>query len=318
MSEGVDYSSGRPGGAALAAAGKTFACRYLAYRGNPTPLKALSPGEIEDLHNHGVAVVATFESTSNRALDGAIAGEADATDALAALKGLGFPPNCPVYFAVDFDAQPQHQARIDAYLTAAAAVLGRARIGVYGGINLLTRCRQNGTAIWFWQTRAWSGISVASFAHLYQRQNSQSINGAAVDLDTALKASFGQWDAPGGAGPEQPIGGDVIYSRGGLKTAIVKDGTPYASVEAGPTVGHTTGDHRYLCAAYGKNPQWVAIDGNYAGAQGATGVPMGWVTTAALSDVQDAIPAPVVCPPPPSAISAVIAFSDGSKQQIGG
>ena len=209
---GVDYSFGRPGGAALEAAGMQFAIRYIGYRGasGGTEHKFLTAPEVTDLHNHGLAIVANFESTQTRVLDGAVAGAADAQDAKADLAALGFPPDCPVYFSVDFDAQPVHQGRIDAYLTAAASVLGRARVGVYGGINLLTRCRQNGTAIWFWQTRAWSGISVARFANIYQYQTgstgAQPINGAAVDYDRALTAKYGQWDAPGGAGPAQPGG----------------------------------------------------------------------------------------------------------------
>ena len=51
MIEGVDYSSGRPGGAALAAAGKRFAIRYVPYGGyakgltKPELLKALEGGK---------------------------------------------------------------------------------------------------------------------------------------------------------------------------------------------------------------------------------------------------------------------------------
>lgn len=206
--EGVDYSSGRPGGAALAAAGIVFACRYLEYRGNPNPRKPLTLGEIDDLHNHGVAVVAAFESTANRALDGRAAGAADGADAAAALKGLGFPASCPAYFAVDFDPQPQYLDRIDAYFEGIATSLSIARIGVYGGYGLLGHLRTGGYATWFWQAAGWSGGHEFAPGHIHQYQTgsmgAKPINGAAVDYDRALKSNFGQW-AVSGAGPAQPL-----------------------------------------------------------------------------------------------------------------
>ena len=209
--EGVDYSFARPGGAALEAAGKVFACRYLAYSHAPGPSEAkfLTKPELADLHGHGISVVANFESTSNRALDGWGGGVADGSDAKVAMEGLGFPPDCPVYFAVDFNAQNVDQGKIDQYLKGAASVLGQPRIGVYGSYAVLTRCKGNRTAAWFWQTYAWSSGHVAPWANLYQYSNGQSINGAAVDFDRALSANYGAYDAPGGAGPAQP--GGTVY-----------------------------------------------------------------------------------------------------------
>ena len=91
-----------------------------------------------------------------------------------------------------------------------------------------------------------------------------------------------------GAGPSQPVV-DVIYSRGGLKTALVKAGTPYAHEPAGPTVGTIGADTRYLIAAFDVTGKWCAIDGNYLAPQAVTTTPMGWITTAEVSMVEDAI-----------------------------
>ena len=52
--EGVDYSFGRPGGAALAKAGKVFAARYLEYSHSPNAGKFLTSDEVVDLHGHGM------------------------------------------------------------------------------------------------------------------------------------------------------------------------------------------------------------------------------------------------------------------------
>ena len=54
MTEGVDYSFARPGGAALRAAGKSFAVRYVPYQGDQG--KGLKADELSDLQANGIAV----------------------------------------------------------------------------------------------------------------------------------------------------------------------------------------------------------------------------------------------------------------------
>jgi Domain of unknown function (DUF1906) len=291
--EGVDYSDGRPGGAALAAAGKSFAARYLAYRGNPDPHKALTTAEVNDLMPHGISIVANFESTSNRVLDGSIAGSADAADAKIAMNALGFPVTCPVYFSVDFDAQPVHQGRIDAYLTAAASILGRARVGVYGSLGLLTRCRQNGTATWYWQTIAWSGGKTPpTWVHLFQYQTGSTgakpINGAAVDYDRALQGNYGQWQAPSVPGPS--VEDAMIYTMGGCRTATVASGTTYSHEPGGPPAGQIKNPVRYLLTAFDATGKYVALDGLYAGSTTTVLTLCGWVPVTALLAIAPAIP----------------------------
>lgn len=209
--EGIDYSSGRPGGAAIAAAGKQFVIRYLRYRGLPDPAKALSAVEVVDLHAHGISVVANFESTATRVLDGQVAGAADGTDARVALNILGAPADMPVYFSVDFDIHLASQfAKLDAYLAGVATQLPIGRIGVYGSLRLVRHCQAAKNASWFWQASAWSGGLIAGGIHVYQYQNGQRINGASVDFDRSLQANYGQW-APVGAGPSEPTPVRTFY-----------------------------------------------------------------------------------------------------------
>jgi hypothetical protein len=101
--EGVDFSYDRPGGAALAAAGKHFVVRYITGAGG----KALTAAEISDYHAHGISIALVFESTRGRVLGGRPAGIADATQAVAACTALHIPSSTRIYFAVDFDAQPR-------------------------------------------------------------------------------------------------------------------------------------------------------------------------------------------------------------------
>src|SRR5574343_221500 len=191
MTEGVDYSFARPGGAALRAAGKSFAVRYVPYQGDGG--KGLKADELADLQANGIAVALVWETTAGRMLDGYGAGVTDGTVALASAALLGFPKDRPIYFACDTDTTADQLTSVRKYLDGAASVLGRARVGIYGEYDVIDHCLGTGAATWFWQTYAWSGGRLHPMAHLYQYQNDQTINGAAVDFDRALVADFGQW-----------------------------------------------------------------------------------------------------------------------------
>jgi len=207
MIEGVDFSDSRPGGAALAAAGKAFVCRYVPYGGFT---KGLTAAEVADYHAHGIAICLVFEQFANRALSGRAAGIADATTSKDAAAALGFPVTQPIYFAVDFDANAAQQPAIDAYLGGAAGVIGPGRVGVYGGLGVIRRCKANRSASWFWQTYAWSGGVVEAGIHLLQYSNDQRVGGQSVDLVRAYQANYGGWLGGTTGGTNQP--GDEMAS----------------------------------------------------------------------------------------------------------
>jgi hypothetical protein len=244
MTEGVDYSFGRPGGAALKAAGKVFAVRYLSYTGDGG--KGIHAIEVDDLHAHGVAIAFVFESIAGRARGGHDAGAADGRASLAALTTLGVPTDRPAYFAVDFNATPNDYPLIDAYLAGAAEALGASRIGVYGEASVVDHCKASGSARWFWQTYAWSGGIVSGNAHLLQYRNSQTINGAAVDFDRSLKADFGQWPKPVATAP--------------LWTVVIRSKTPLFDHKAGTQVGAVS-LATYTATRTAKAPWWYQIVG---------------------------------------------------------
>jgi hypothetical protein len=185
---GVDYPWSHPGGAALQAAGIEFACRYLSHDTG----KNLSRAEADDLAAHGVWCVVVWESTANRALSGRSGGITDAQTALAQATAYGMPSGRPVYFATDWDVTPAQQAAVNAYLDGAGSVLGRGRIGVYGGYYAVKRALDGGHAALGWQTFAWSGGQWDPRAAIRQG-NQKKINGVSVDLDTALVPDYGQW-----------------------------------------------------------------------------------------------------------------------------
>jgi hypothetical protein len=191
---GLDYSAGRPGGAAIRGAGFDFVVRYLTDGGPTLPGKLLTPAEADDLRAHGVSIVSNWETTNNRMLDGFGAGANDATAGLAHVLACGGRRDRPIYFSVDFDATPDQQGPIDDYLRGAATVLGRQNVGIYGGYWPISRALDHGTAAWAWQTDAWSGGNIEQRRAMHQRTGTIVVGGVECDVDEAFFDDFGQWD----------------------------------------------------------------------------------------------------------------------------
>jgi Domain of unknown function (DUF1906) len=183
---GVDYAWSHPGGAALHAAGKKFACRYL----SRDPEKNLTRAEADDLATHGVWSVVVWETTAARAGAGRAAGVADAERAVAQAAAAGMPSGRPVYFAVDYDADP---AAVVPYFQGVASVIGLDRTGGYGGFRVIKYLLDQGLITWAWQTAAWSRGQWDPRAVIRQPATTVRINGVSCDDDTAHASDYGQW-----------------------------------------------------------------------------------------------------------------------------
>lgn len=205
---GLDYAGGRPGGVTIKAAGYDFVCRYLTSGGAGLPGKLLTIPEYADLQEHGVAIVANFETSADRMKAGFDAGVQDASAADTVLRALGHPADRPVYFSADFDATPADQAEIDDYLRGAASVIGADRVGVYGGYWIVKRCLDNHTARWAWQTGAWSGGNIDPRIHIYQRIGFVTVGGVECDVNEARQVDFGQHPTP----TPPPMDGDNMQN----------------------------------------------------------------------------------------------------------
>lgn len=183
VSVGLDFSFGRPGGAAIVAAGYAFVLRYVPYLGDGG--KGLTLAEVAEYRANGLSIGLVYESTAGRMFDGFPAGVADANQCLVSGAILHWPTDLPFYFACDVDTTPDQLGYVDDYLAGCASVLGLARVGVYGEYDVVKHCHLAGTATYLWQTYAWSNGLVYAYRHLYQYRNGQTLNGAEVDYNEA-------------------------------------------------------------------------------------------------------------------------------------
>ncbi len=217
MARGLDFAFfPHPSLAAIRGYGATFVCRYVSPQtGSDASGKNLLPGEARQLLAAGIRIVIVAEQDAQRMAGGHAAGTADAAHADAVVKALGMA-GIPVYFACDWDADPDDQAQINSYLDGAADVIGAARTGIYGGYWPVKRAFDGGHARYGWQTYAWSRTAAGvdpgqhaavvrldgydywfdTRAQLRQIRNGITVGGASCDLDESVAGDFGQWPRP--------------------------------------------------------------------------------------------------------------------------
>ncbi len=194
---GIDYAYGRPGGKAIKDAGYSFVCRYL----SNNPRKNLTTNEVIDLHSADLKIVAVWETTEQRMLEGYEAGKKDAKEAARQMKEIGAPDNAPIYFANDWDTTQSQQAAINQYLKGVISVIGLPRTGMYAGVLPLHLAFNAGLITYGWETVAWRyraselGIEkIEPRAHIYQYDTStRMFHGVSIDLNKSLQENYGGW-----------------------------------------------------------------------------------------------------------------------------
>ena len=185
---GIDYAWQHPDPAAIAAAGYSFACRYLSH----DTTKNLTLTEAQTLAAHGICVVANWEFTAQDMLRGYAGGVADAQLALTQATAAGMPKGRPIYFSADWDVTPAQEPTVLAYLSGADSVLGWSQVGEYGGYYPLKTALDAGATQWAWQSPAWSGGQWDGRATIRQT-GTATVGGVLVDVNEAWSADYGQW-----------------------------------------------------------------------------------------------------------------------------
>lgn len=183
---GVDLAWDRPTVAQIEAVGAHFVARYL----STDAKKNIRAAEVTAYKAAGLGTVVVWETTTGRATAGRAAGVADAQAAEAQRKAVGLPPDMVVHFAVDEDTT---WASVSPYMAGAASVIGKARVGVYGGYQVIEGAAAAGYR-YLWQTVAWSGGHWSSHATIRQPGGTTLSGGA--DWDTAMTPDYGQYPRP--------------------------------------------------------------------------------------------------------------------------
>jgi|GEM_PF-2348757 len=190
--QGVDYSFSRPDINCLWDKGYRFVIRYTS---NGSSGKNASKAEIDALIRKGFKVGIVHQNGTSDMLEGYSKGVMDATSAKKKTEALGMPPDRPIFFPLDRDPEPLSNEQWTAckrYLDGCASVLGRNRVGVYGGYRAIEILCPT-SAPWGWQTYAWSRGRISSKAHFRQYKNAVKLCGGEVDLNETYKPDFGQW-----------------------------------------------------------------------------------------------------------------------------
>jgi len=193
--EGVDYSFTRPDVFCLANQGLRFAGRYF---GAGTEDKQASAAECGALAAAGMDIVALCEGWEDDAMRGTAKGRQHAELAAADLAAVGAPDNAPIYFAIDFDVSRSQMDTVAYYFDGVQSVIGAGRTGIYGGITAIRYAVEFGTALWFFQTYAWSYGQWAPENHFEQYDNHINMCGGIIDRCRSKRKQFGQW-RPGGS-----------------------------------------------------------------------------------------------------------------------
>lgn len=189
---GVDYSFARPDLKMLKDRGVTFIARYLwkeKYDDGVRTNKGLSKSEYDAATSLGIQVAFIYEEDGKELNKGLDAGIRVANEAERFRNAQGLPPK-PIYFNVDYDAQPSEYPAIFAALQGAAQVVGLKRVGLYASYSVIKAAFDAGVISFGMQTYAWSNGMWDSRAQLRQWSNDQY--GGSVDFQYAMAKEFGQ------------------------------------------------------------------------------------------------------------------------------
>ena len=211
----IDTAEGFPTPSAIRAAGHSGHVVYISpdRTGGGLPGKPVTRAHVDGLRAAGLDIGVCWQFGKDSAsappdvLRGAAGGRADARAADKKLRELGLD-GWPVFFAVDFDIDiNQWNTTAVHYFRAAAEVLGRDRVGIYGHSKVCHWAGPEDKVIaevapgrfLAWQTRSWSaGVLGRDYAVLYQRivdtpsSPGPRVGGITVDVNDIWAEYWGQ------------------------------------------------------------------------------------------------------------------------------
>lgn len=201
----LDYSARVPSPLAIRAAGHIGVIRYVSDRrpGAENMLaKPLTLPESLAMRATGLTLVSNYQYGKGKTADwlgGYDAGVGHARRAVELHTLAGGPRDAPIYASIDDKpSRAQFTERIAPYLKGWESVIGAPRTGIYANAPTIEWAVDAGLASWFWQ-HDWGTPRgyLHPAAHLHQIPGQRRVGGVEVDVNTILKARYGQWAGAG-------------------------------------------------------------------------------------------------------------------------
>ena len=173
----ADFSFSKPSIGQLRSAGYSGVIGYLSTPDNTSGSgKNISAAQVANYQQAGFDVPLVWETSAQRALNGAPAGQVDGATAFAQARGRGLLPSVPLFFNVgDFAASPLQIPAIAAYLGAAISQCPGQLVGAYGTGYIIDQLAPGFPHVVWWQNaeddQGDKGSNISPNAHLYQRVN---------------------------------------------------------------------------------------------------------------------------------------------------
>lgn len=210
VKNGVDWSAGELTGEQLIEAGEEFAGRYLS-----KDWRGLRQSEVDSFRANKIGLIIigeydTIDSDGDQIsamLGGAEKGRNQALYADSIRKERGLPDLQPIFFTLDVPPGVVPWTSVRSYMLSAADALGgKQRVGMYSGYDGVAFSVDNDLADYHWQCSAWSNGRLHPKAMIYQYDIfGNFIHGIDVDLNKAFVENYGQTQAFEHTDPPAPI-----------------------------------------------------------------------------------------------------------------
>lgn len=175
---------------ALKEAGFEYAIRYLP----TTEWKSLTKTEVKAILDSGLKLVSVYQWSANHSEYFTYErGKQDGAHASKVAKELGQPEGTPIYFAVDYDAQPKNIQGVLDYFRGVKVTIKGYKVGVYGSFYVMNEVKAKEPVDYYWQTYAWSYRKIADHIHMRQYHNGVKVAGVILDRNEFYK-SPGAWN----------------------------------------------------------------------------------------------------------------------------
>lgn len=198
----IDYAAGIPDPASIRAAGHRGVIRYCSDARAGWMAKPMRADEAAAMQAAGLTVTSCYQFGKDQTSDwhgGFDAGVQHARRGLELHRAAGGPEGRPIYMSIDSNPTPaQITSQVLPFLQGCESVLGHAGTGVYANAPTIDSAVAAGLGAFFWQHNWGSDGRVHPAAHIHQtRIDKDKVGGIGVDINSILKADYGQWSAAG-------------------------------------------------------------------------------------------------------------------------